>query len=121
MILSYGENRRRYRRVKVQVKVSLSKTTSEMAFVYGHTKDLSLGGACIELNQNIPSFSLIKIHLESEDGLKSVEVEGRVLWIKECRDKETDEIRCYIGGIQFLNLHTEDRKQIVRDLMEKNR
>lgn len=115
-MISSGDNRRRYRRVKNKVKIKLSKTSSE-AYVNGYTRDLSLGGACIELEDFIPSFSVVNVILGSEH--KNVKVEGRILWIKEIKNDESNEILYYLSGLQFLNLNTEEQKLIVKELMEK--
>lgn len=122
----YGDNRRRYHRVKVKLTFKISQSISEQAFITAYTRDLSMGGACIETNHDLPSFCLVKLFFELPDKSSSINIEGRVLWSKEIKSFDDDEQSnhqpaLYLAGIQFLNLHTAERKQHIQKLMELKR
>lgn len=80
------------------------------------TRDLSLGGACIELEQSMPSYSSVRVFFYS-DFEEVLELEARVLWVKE-ELSPGGEIK-FVAGLQFLNLHTKDGKKIVDELMKR--
>ena len=127
-MFNYGDNRRRHRRVKINITFRLSKTSSELVSIEAYTRDLSIGGACIEINQQLSPYTIVRLYFQTIK--KEVfDVEGRILWIKELRNEspeddtyetEKQEEPCrYLAGVQFLNLHTEERKKQIHELMNK--
>ena len=112
-----GENRRRYRRVKVNLPFKIAKSYTSV-YSDGHTVDLSQGGTRAILTQHFSPFSQVYLKLSSQDGSVTLDVEGRVLWIKSHPvGKELQ----YLSGLQFMNLHTEESKKIIQQLMVKGK
>ena len=124
--ISSGENRRRYHRAKVKVALKLARATSDLTWIPAYTRDISLGGLCIDIDQKLSPYSMVKILLESPDKKKSITVFGRILWLVEPRDAEVEAVKekktiIYTAGIQFLNLHTEEGKRLIMELMSQKR
>ena len=98
--------------IKVHLTVSLKDGTSELAAV-GYTRDISLGGACLELIEQrwgallesiVDAESILQIYLPNVDEM--LEIPGTVLWIKKEKQKREE---VPIIGIQFNKLSDADR------------
>ena len=98
--------------IKVHLTVSLKDDTSELAAV-GYTRDISLGGACLELTEHrwgallksiVDAESILQIYLPNVDEM--LEIPGTVLWIK---NEMRDDVEVPIIGIQFNKLSETDR------------
>ncbi len=98
--------------IKVHLAVSLKDDTSELAAV-GYTRDISLGGACVDLIEQrwgamlesiVDAEAILQIYLPNVDEM--LEIPGTILWIKKemQRDEEVP-----IIGIQFDQLSEADR------------
>ncbi len=101
--------------MKVKLPLKIAKSYASV-YADGHTVDLSLGGARAILTQHFSSYSQVFLKLFSLDGSLSLDVEGRVLWIKSM--PEGKELH-YLSGLQFMNLHTEEGKKIIQQLMKE--
>ncbi|MBN2145199.1 MAG: PilZ domain-containing protein [Candidatus Aureabacteria bacterium] len=120
--ISNGENRRRYHRARVKVAIKLARATSALTWIQAYTRDISLGGLCIDIDQKLSPYSMVKILLESTEANQSITIFGRVLWVVEPKeDEEGNAPAVYTAGIQFLNLHTEEGKKLIMKLMSKKR
>jgi hypothetical protein len=98
--------------IKVDLKIFLSDDKTELDSV-GYTRDISLGGACIELEEKqwvdkqerlIDSEAMLHIYLPNVD--ETLEILGTVLWIR--KDPQEDKNLSLIG-IQFKTLAEDDR------------
>ena len=98
--------------IKVHLSVALKDDASELASI-GYTRDISLGGACIELTGHrwgalvesiVDAEAILQIYLPNIDEM--LEIPGTVLWIK--KEMQAQE-RVPIIGIQFNKLSESDR------------
>ena len=98
--------------IKVHLTVALKDDTSELAAV-GYTRDISLGGACLELPEQrwgalletiVDAACIIQIYLPNV--AEMLEIPGTVLWIK--KEMQAEEA-VPIVGIQFSKLSEADR------------
>jgi CRP-like cAMP-binding protein len=98
--------------IKVHLTVSLQDEASELAAV-GYTRDISLGGACLELTGQrwgallqtvVDAEAILQIYLPNVDEI--LEIPGTVLWIKKEMQAEEE---VPIIGIQFNKLSKADR------------
>ena len=98
--------------IKVNLKIFLSGEKTELDSV-GYTRDISLGGACIELEEKqwvakketlIDSNATLHIYLPNVD--ETLEIMGTVLWVK--KDPQEDKNLSLIG-IQFKTLTDDDK------------
>jgi hypothetical protein len=79
----------------------------------GWTRDLSEGGACLELDERIPAPNLLHIRLQTEQG--ALEVEAQVVWEVEAQERgETD--RGILHGVAFTHL-SPDQLRALRALL----
>lgn len=99
--------------IKVHLTVALKDDTSELAAV-GYTRDISLGGACIELIEQrwgallesiVDAESILQIYLPNVDEM--LEIPGTVLWMKKEMQAQEE---VPIIGIQFNKLSEADRE-----------
>ncbi len=99
--------------IKVHLAVSLEDDVSEVASV-GYTRDISLGGACLELTQQrwgallesiVDAEANLQIYLSNVDEM--LEIPGTILWIK--KEMRTG-VEVPIIGIQFNKLSEADRE-----------
>ncbi len=79
----------------------------------GWTRDLSEGGACLELDERLPAPSLLPIRLQTEQG--AIEVEAQVVWEVETRERGETE-GGILHGVAFTHL-SPDQLQALRALL----
>ena len=108
-----NEERRRHKRITAQIRIRMSESSEEIVHVNGITRNLSLGGACIELDQKVPVFTVCKIFLGNINA--ECELDGRVLWIRE--SSGADNPYAYLVGIQFLSFNSEEKRKSLLELM----
>ncbi|MGD0265484.1 MAG: PilZ domain-containing protein [Candidatus Methylomirabilota bacterium] len=106
--------RRQFARYPVQLPVVHEATspgfTGSRA---GWTRDLSEGGACLELDERLPIPRLLRIHLQTDRG--AIEVEAQVVW--EVESRESGEGKGGIlHGVAFTHL-SQDQLQALRGLL----
>ena len=98
--------------IKAHLSVSLNDNTSELAAV-SYTRDISLGGACLELIEQrwgslvdtiVDAEAILQIYLPNVDEM--LEIPGTVLWVKKEKQAEA---AVTIIGIQFNKLSASDR------------
>ena len=98
--------------IKVNLKIFLTDDKTELDSV-GYTRDISLGGACIEFEKKhwgvkketvIDSDAMLHIYLPNVD--ETLEIMGTVLWIRKDTQADKD---LSLMGIQFKTLSDADR------------
>ena len=98
--------------IKINLKIFLAEDKTELDSI-GFTRDISLGGACIELGEKhwgvkqkmvVDSDAMLHIYLPNVD--ETLEIMGTVLWIR--KDTQGDKSVSLIG-IQFKTLSDADR------------
>jgi hypothetical protein len=98
--------------IKVNLKIFLEDDTTEIDST-GYTRDISLGGACIELGEKhwgakqksmVDSDAMLNIYLPNVDEI--LEIMGTVLWIRKDTQGDKD---LSLVGIQFKTLSDADR------------
>ena len=92
------DERREYRRVPLEVEVSLA---SENNFYTGFTSDISEGGLFIATRELVPVGTSVEFELKLGSG--RVQVKGLVRWVREYSDL-TEQVPPGVG-VEFLNLH----------------
>jgi len=106
--------RRQFARYPIQLPVLHDATfpgsTGSRA---GWTRDLSEGGACVELDERLPAPSLLRVHLQTDRG--AIEVEAQVVW--EVESRESGEGKGGIlHGVAFTHL-SPNQLQALRGLL----
>jgi c-di-GMP-binding flagellar brake protein YcgR len=105
--------RRQFARYPVQLPV-VHETTSPgfTGSRAGWTRDLSEGGACLELDERLPIPRLLRIHLQTDRG--AIEVKAQVVWEVGARERGEGE-GGILHGVAFTHL-SPDQLQALRDL-----
>ena len=98
--------------IKINLKIFMADDETELDSV-GYTRDISLGGACIELEEKhwhaeqetvIDSDAMLHVYLPNVD--ETLEIMGTVLWVRKDTQREKD---LSLIGIQFNTLSDADR------------
>jgi hypothetical protein len=71
----------RFPRYQIQLPVLQKRTPTASRVEVGWTRDLSEGGACLDLPSRLPALARIWLRLQAERG--SIELEARVAWSGE--------------------------------------
>ena len=110
------EERRRHKRIAAQIRIRMTESSEEIVHVNGITQNLSLGGACIELDQKVPVFSVCKLFLGNHGSL-SCELDGRILWLRDLGLPQEKNEFLYLVGVQFLSFNSEEKRKSLLELM----
>lgn len=111
----YKHQKRGYFRLKISSKIRV-KTTENDEWFDGYTVDISASGAMVIFIQDLPKNNSIKIQIP--DILGDVELEARV--IRTERDHR-NKIYPYNIALQFIDLEENQRDEIVKTLLAKQR
>ena len=105
---------RRFPRFDVQVPIRHVPATSPRAPAgAGWIRNLSQGGACLELEERLPAPSPLQIRFQTDRG--TVEVEAQVVWEAE-RSSEAPAAGGVLHGVAFTYLAAE-QMQAIRTLL----
>ncbi len=122
--VSYGKidrylilkERRRYIRFNEEVPVHYKTIqNSSAAFHGGITKDLSKAGLGMVIDERLNIEEILDINFKVPDFDRPIKVIGRVVWIKEIKDKESNsqEKRTFRVGISFRKIDPESETLLV--------
>ena len=98
--------------IKINLKIFLADDKTELDSV-GYTRDISLGGACIELENKhwsvkqdavVDLDTMLHLYLPNVD--ETLEIMGTVLWVRKVKQGNKD---LSLIGIQFKTLSDADR------------
>ncbi len=102
---------RRFARYPIQIPVVYKPASpGPIRFGVGWTRELSEGGACLELDERVAPQTPLHIRLQTKRGL--VEVEAEVEWAKDSREAGGG----VLHGLAFTNLQSQE-VQAIRDLL----
>jgi len=98
---------RRAGRLPVVLSVSYGRVTSDLL---GHSRDLSVGGMCLETAKALPEGSYLNLKFILEGDEESIVTPGQIVRI------QTTEEGLYEVGIRFLDLPEESHRRLQRFL-----
>jgi len=102
---------RRFPRYAVQVPVRhASAATPQAPSRVGWIRNLSQGGACIEMEERLPAPSSLQIRLQTDRG--SVDVEAQVVWEAERAPEKPEDGGGMLCGVAFTYLAPEQMQAI---------
>lgn len=105
---------RRFPRYPIQLPIQHDTTSpGSTGSRTGWTRDLSEGGACLELDERLPVPSLLHLRLQTDRG--AIEVEAQVVWEIGAAERGDGE-RGMLHGVAFTHL-SPDKLQALRDLL----
>jgi len=100
-----------YKRQYVRLNRDVGVLSNEIPGYKTVTRDISLGGAKIEVSKPIPKGKIIDIKLELETG-KTVALKAEVVWIKE-----VEYLKKYELGLKFLYDNPTQQQQIEKYIL----
>jgi len=112
--------RRQFRRYPIQLPlVHTSKNPDAPATGIGWTRDLSEGGACVELDRRLSAPTPLQVRLQTDRG--AIDVEVQVVWELESQEGDAGPGKGgVLHGVAFSRLAPE-QLQAVRDLIQSQR
>ncbi len=108
--MSEDSTQRRLPRYQIQLPLLYKLSTPTSKFGVGWTRNLSEGGALVELDDRIPPDNTLQLSLRTDSG--SIEIEARVTWAEETRQFGRD----VLHNLAFANM-APDQLKILRDLL----
>jgi c-di-GMP-binding flagellar brake protein YcgR len=100
-----------YKRQYARLNRDVGVLSNEIPGYKTVTRDISLGGAKIEVSKPIPKGKIIDIKLELETG-KTVALKAEVVWIKE-----VEYLKKYELGLKFLYDNPTQQQQIEKYIL----
>jgi c-di-GMP-binding flagellar brake protein YcgR len=100
-----------YKRQYVRLNRDIGVLSNEIPGYKTVTRDISLGGARIEVSKPIPKGKIIDIKLELETG-KTVSLKAEVVWIKE-----VEYLKKYEVGLKFIYDNPTQQQQIEKYIL----
>ena len=112
--------RRQFHRYPIQVPfVHKSKNPSSAVTGVGWTRDLSEGGACVELDRRLSAPTPLQVRLQTDRG--AIDVEVQVIWELETREGEAGPTKGgVLHGVAFSRL-APDQLQTLRELIQSQK
>jgi c-di-GMP-binding flagellar brake protein YcgR len=100
-----------YKRQYARINRDVGVLSNEIPGYKTVTRDISLGGAKIDVSKPIPKGKIIDIKLELETG-KNVALKAEVVWIKE-----VEYLKKYELGLKFLYDNPTQQQQIEKYIL----
>jgi len=106
------QERRKFRRLNTLVDVTYAKHTSSEKEKLSLTKNISQGGICLILYDEIKSSDLLDIKIYLPDDKNPIIALGKVAWVKEFIVGSETRGKRYDAGIEFIKINEKDREKI---------
>lgn len=103
-----GRERRKYPRVSGSV-IEYSYVGVDQYRITAFVKDISVGGVCIYVHENIEANTPLQLYIHLFGSEKPMETNGRVVW-----KRNSQFLKCYDLGIQFEEISSTDRARLER-------
>ncbi len=107
--------RRKYKRIPdtIQVKYEIINDIMTVPFS-SYTKDISIGGFLIKINNEIPVNSIVKLKFYIKDSNEFIPAEAKVVRIGEIIKNKV-----YEAGIEFINIDKKDMELLSKYVTSK--
>ena len=111
------EDKRKYPRLNWSVMVRWELASDGASPASGTTKDISAGGVRLILREGIKVGDILELDIELGGG-KNMYIRGRVTWVEKFKISGVQEETGFEGGVQFLDLKPENRRELERFMMQ---
>lgn len=108
------EERRKYIRINESLAVHYQILKAFMKSG-SRSKDISGGGICFPVLQNIPVGTILELEIESPQIVRSIKATGMVKWIKKRENLQFP----YEIGVEFINIDSTDRNNLINYIKER--
>jgi len=118
-----GAERRKYNRCSgLLVEYSLYSKGGVEAFKKSAlTKDISLEGICVYINEPLDIGTIVYINIFFFMTNKPVKVKAEVMWQSKEGDEEEGVLACYVVGFEFKEVREAGRPILVEQIEEAER
>lgn len=96
-----GKDRRRYSRFQKELDVIYALEKKSHLKKSGKTIDISEGGAKLLIDKKLAKGVIMNLKLDMPPTNKPAEIEGRVVWAEEVKNRQPDGKRLFHIGIEF--------------------
>lgn len=100
----------------VNVKCEVLNVSTRMAEEI-RAKNISAGGICLVVLEKVNIGTLLKLKLSLPHEVRSIIVQGKVIWVEEFSVTHTSEYKAYDCGIEFVDVGSQDQKNLSRYLV----
>ena len=107
-----GLNRRKFPRIVYPCLVKVKSQEKENAAFLTHTENISSGGICVIIRQEIKLFTHVEVEIDLLDETEHVFSEGRVVWMVRRKESEKHKPLFYDIGIEFENLKEKEKARL---------
>jgi c-di-GMP-binding flagellar brake protein YcgR len=114
-----GSERRRFVRMPVSIPIKYSFPKKIENIKAAKIKDISIGGACLVINEKLNIKTNICLEIKTADNSAPILARGEVVWIKESVETQDSEgIRHFSIGIEFKDILSKDRERLSKFIMD---
>lgn len=114
-----GNERRCYVRIDIDLPVRYTIPRGSVNLDAIKTKNISVGGICMTLNEKLNMHEILALEIELPEGPMPVMVKGEIVWVREdIAQSRKDEIRHFDIGIEFRELLSKDRDRLFKFIKE---
>ena len=107
-----GVDRRKFPRAYVRCLIYMKKKDNAR-MISTHTENISVGGMCVILNEDLGLFQNVAIELYLKEGASdSVKCAGTVVWVVKKHGVKKEDPVLYDTGIEFADISDESRKKV---------
>ena len=110
MAWSGGLDQRAFPRFSTHCDIAIENQQFSQGFK-AKTQNLGVGGVCVILDQGLEKLSQVRVRLSLGPAKKSIECNGRVVWIVRSKELKSRKVS-FDTGIEFVNLSPEDQARI---------
>jgi len=103
--------KRKFPRLRIDTNVEYSIVGKESLQNVNSTKNISAGGICIIVYENIEIAAVLSLKIYLPANNIPIHTKGRVAWKSEFKIG-SDSKSCYDVGIEFLDINEDDRRKI---------
>jgi len=107
-----GLNRRKFPRVHYKCVIRMRKKSSAKT-ISTCTENLSVGGICVIVKEDLGLFHGVDLELDLEDGAPAnIKCSGTVVWVVKKSDPQEKGALRYDTGIEFVDAKESDRSRL---------
>lgn len=108
-----GSERRRFVRISANIPVRYSFPKGPSNIKAPRTKDISIGGICITINEKLMPHANLCLAIEPAGSHGPILANGEVAWVKENTQEAGKEgIRYFDIGIEFKGIPPKDKERL---------
>jgi len=109
--------RRKFPRIKLPCKINLKREDS-VETISTTTENISCGGVCIILPQQLGVYTSVGLTIDLGDGGNPIQCKATIVWSLRRLDPQEKDYGFFDTGIEFSNLSQQDISRIAKIVQE---